>query len=284
MEQFTKQLGLGEASDVAGALGFSLCATFGRFGRAKLRPYIRRSTELRLGTNRQIEMANDCWLKILVNFSPREVPTFAERREVVVTYSDGEGVGAGLGIAPWSSKCKEGSLVAYCMIPESVRQLWDKQTQEEHRDIFLIEAIGPLVLLTTFPKLLRGTVWTHYIDNVGAEYALVKRSSSIRAGDVIVGETWRRIQELNVLPYFDRVASESNPTRGRRSGPWQRVVTARLRENLEEIEKHGVASGSDMDYCKCGVNLLTLAEFRILTLVCGVTLVIHEPYSSDGKA
>ena len=79
----------------------------------------------------------------------------------------------------------------------------------------------------------------HFIDNVAAEYALVKGSSSIRSGDVVIGETWRRIQKLNVAPYFDRVASESNPvdglSRGRREGPWQRIVTAKLPKELDHL-------------------------------------------------
>ena len=168
----------------------------------------------------------------------------------MVTYSDGEGADAGLGIAVWSSRCPNGPLAAYCKIPEFIRRLWDRQKSNEHRDIFLIEAIGPFAILTTFPKILKGSVWTHYIDNVGAEYSLVKGSSSTRAGDVVVGETWRRIVELDIYPYFDRVASSSNPvdglSRGRRHGPWQRVVTARLPADLEELIAAEL-SDSDID-------------------------------------
>ena len=121
---------------------------------------------------------------------------------------------------------------------------------DEWRDIFLIEAIGPLAILTTFPKILKGTVWTHYIDNIGAEYSLVKGSSSTKAGDIVVGETWRRIAELDIYPYFDRVASESNPvdglSRGRRDGPWQRVTKAKLPGNLETLFASEL-SDSDID-------------------------------------
>ncbi len=104
--------------------------------------------------------------------------------------------------------------------------------------------------MTTFPKLLKGTVWTHYIDNIGAEYSLVKGSSSTKAGDVVVGETWRRIVDLDVYPYLDRVASASNPvdglSRGRREGPWKQVIKAKLPENLEHLLADE-ASSSDLD-------------------------------------
>ena len=116
---------------------------------------------------------------------------------------------------------------------------WKREVEAEYRDIFQIEAIGPLALLCTFPNLLKNSVWVHFIDNVAAEYALVKGSSSIKSGDVVIGETWRRIQKLNVAPYFDRVASSSNPvdglSRGRREGPWQRIVKAKLPDDLDRL-------------------------------------------------
>ena len=98
---------------------------------------------------------------------------------------------------------------------------------------------------------MKGALWLHYIDNVAAEYSLVKGSSSIRSGDVVVGETWRSIQKLNIYAYFDRVASESNPvdglSRGRPSGPWQRVVKALLPANLEKLLESEDNSSSDID-------------------------------------
>ena len=118
-------------------------------------------------------------------------------------------------------------------------------------DIFLIEAIGPLAILKTYPKILKGSLWLHCIDNVASEYSLVKGSSSIRSGDIVVGETWRMIQQLGIYAYFDRVASESNPvdglSRGPSEGPCQRVYEARLPTNLEELLQAECSSGSDLD-------------------------------------
>ena len=130
--------------------------------------------------------------------------------------------------------------------------MWDRNHGEaaEMSDIYCIEAIGPLAILTTWPNILKNALWVHYIDNVASQYSLVKGSSSIAAGDVIVGETWKKIQSLGTFAYFDRVESEANPvdglSRGRREGPWQRVVRARLPDNLQELlaaEK----SDSDID-------------------------------------
>ena len=58
----------------------------------------------------------------------------------------------------------------------------------------------------------------------GALSALVKGSSSVESGDVIVGGIWRLIHQLDILPWFDRVDSKSNPvdglSRGTVEGPW----------------------------------------------------------------
>ena len=96
-----------------------------------------------------------------------------------------------------------------------MRNLWDRRAgKEEYNDIFLIEAIGPLSILETFANIVKDSLWLHFIDNVAAEHSLIKGSSSITSGDVVIGETWRRIQQLNAYAYFDRVMSESNPVDG----------------------------------------------------------------------
>ena len=152
-----------------------------------------------------------------------------DRHDLVVSYSDGEGAKAGFGIAVWSSRCPNGPLAAFCEIPQSVRNLWDRRAgKEEYNDIFLIEAIGPLSILQTFPNIVKKSLWLHFIDNVAAQHSLIKGSSSIKSGDIVIGETWRRIQQLNAYAYFERVMSGSNPVDGlgrrRSSGPWKRVL------------------------------------------------------------
>ena len=178
------------------------------------------------------------------------IPVMMEELDVVVSYSDGEGAKAGLGIAVWSSRCPDGPLAAFCEIPQSVRNLWDRRVgKEEYNDIFLIEAIGPLSILETYPNIVKNSLWLHFIDNVAAEHSLIKGSSSISSGDVVIGETWKRIQKLNAYAYFDRVMSESNPvdglSRGRSSGPWKQVLRAELPPNLEQMLEYEASARSD---------------------------------------
>ena len=102
----------------------------------------------------------------------------------------------------------------------------------------MIEAVGPLVLLHTFPRHFRNVVWLHFIDNTAARYSLVRGSSSVMAGDHIVGMTWKKCAVLWAYPYFDRVASKSNPidgvSRGDFVGPWGHVYPAVL--PVEEVQ------------------------------------------------
>ena len=65
------------------------------------------------------------------------------------------------------------------------------------------------------------------IDNVAAQASLVKGSSSVDEGDVITGYTWELACDLGVRPWFDRVASKSNPvdgiSRGDLKGDWDEI-------------------------------------------------------------
>ena len=98
---------------------------------------------------------------------------------------------------------------------------------ENARDIFQIEAVGPLLVLYNWGHLMINHLWIHFIDNSAAEASLVRGSSSSRLGDHVVGLTWMMIQRRLIWSYFDRVESKANPVDGlsRRkfSGPWERV-------------------------------------------------------------
>ena len=112
-----------------------------------------------------------------------------------------------------------------------------------------MEALGPLLLLLTFPKLLVNCMWLHFIDNSAAEASLIRGTSASRLGDHVVGLTWAIIQKRTIWSYFDRVASKSNPTDGisRREfkGPWKQVYKVPF--PLEQVEKFAL-SFSDGTY------------------------------------
>ena len=236
-----QRLGCGEAASLTGQLGFALCACFGRVGRAKIRPFIRRSYEALMDMNVQLQAALIWWRSFLREYKPKSVPTSLKHIDVVISYSDGEGANAGVGVAVWAPKINGPPLAAFTNVPNGIRALWRRRAgrTEEYRDIFLVETIGPLLLLETFPKVMKNSLWIHFIDNEGGQHALVKGSSSIEAGDEIIGMTWSRIQKLGLWLYADRVDSGANPTdglsRGRMQGPWKQVYKATLPKELIKL-------------------------------------------------
>ena len=81
----------------------------------------------------------------------------------VISYSDGEGAEGGVGVAIW--KPGDRTEAGYMKTPASVRKLWSRQKElsGDHYDILEIEAVGPALVLATWPEKLRGCLWTHFI-------------------------------------------------------------------------------------------------------------------------
>ena len=162
---------------------------------------------------------------------PRSIFSSVFPKHLVVTYSDGEGSDAGVGIAAWCpARIGPIPLAGFIEVPFAVRTLWSRQVassswNDELHDITEIEAIGPLLILHNWGWLLRDALWIHFIDNNGALGSLVNGSSSVDQQDIIIGHTWELIARLGVLSWFDRVDSKSNPVDGLSrkdfSGEWQ---------------------------------------------------------------
>ena len=96
-----------------------------------------------------------------------------------------------------------------------------------------------------WPDLLRGMLWIHFIDNDAALASIVRGSSSVASGDVIISWTWRHVMELKAWLWVERVASKSNPvdglSRGRLAGPWEHIEQVwidlgSIRELQREVE------------------------------------------------
>jgi len=106
-------------------------------------------------------------------------------------------------------------LALYCEVPQYLRDYWHSTSSSVvYTDIFLVEALGPLLLLLAFPKTFRNCMWLHCIDNEAAEASLIRGTSSKNHGDHVVGLTWALIQKLGIFAYFDGDSSKSNPVDG----------------------------------------------------------------------
>lgn len=170
-------------------------------GRCFLCPIFRRSySDLRkLGT--PLRAALVWWLLFLRDYCPRPIHCSIQSLPCVASYSEG-GSYAGIGAAVWHGK--EVPLVVFSTVPTVIRNQWQRFSGTDgHGDIFLIEALGPLVLLLVFPKIFRDAMWIYYIDNTAAEASLIRGATSSYIGNHIVGLTWLLIQKRRLWPYFE---------------------------------------------------------------------------------
>ena len=128
-----------------------------------------------------------------------------------------------------------------------LRKIWaDLAGVPNCRDIFLVEAIGPLILLWNFPRIFRNCLWVLFVDNESAEASLVSGTSALPAADHITGLTWELCAIRSLVPYFDRVESRANPldafSRGVKEGPWRGIVEAKF--PVKELIMLAVECGS----------------------------------------
>ena len=141
------------------------------------------------------------WLSFIESYVPRPVPYSLECSPCVVSYSDGEGNMAGVGAALWCPGLPR-PLAVCSEVPVVLRQYWlsAQPSKDRFNDIFLVEAVGPLLLLKTFPNILKACLWLHFIDNTAAEASLIRGASSKDHGDHVVGLTWSIVQQKLIWP------------------------------------------------------------------------------------
>ena len=220
-----EKLGSGLAGKLWGRLQFASTQAYGRTGRAMLRALNRRQHEGgRHGLNPQLKSCITWWIRHLPVLPARPVPINMEKRRVMISYSDGEGSYAQVGIALWAQGQKM-ARAGVVRIPDDLRTHWDsKRKGNRKNDIYEVEAVGPLLVLANFGVDLVDCLWLHFVDNSGALSSLVRGGSSVESGDHITGLTWSHIVGVGCMPWFDRVDSASNPTDGlsreRLQGPW----------------------------------------------------------------
>ena len=77
--------------------------------------------------------------------------------------------------------------------PPSVLVAWPESTEvEPQRHINKIEAVVPAICLCTWPDLIRGSLWLHFIDNDGALACLISGCSKNSLLSAVIDVTWHR--------------------------------------------------------------------------------------------
>ena len=232
------------AGKLFGKMSFMASQFYGRLGKALLRAFSRRQHDRgHVGLNPQLKAACLHWVQCLPTLRPREIPLDLSALPVAVSYSDGEGADAGIGVALWlpGQRARAG----YLQAPIELRRLWARarKAEAEFLDIFEIEAVGPAIVLSNWGHDMQGMLWLHFIDNEAALASLVKGSSSVMSGEVISSFTHSLVAHYSLMPWFDRVDSKSNPVDGLSRndfrGDWDLVpihfppvLTSRLNEFL----------------------------------------------------
>ena len=216
---------------IFGKLGFLSSQFYGRMGRSFLRAFARRQHDANhVGLNPQLRASCEFWLDEISRLRPREVPIDLSQVDVCVSYSDGEGAMGGVGIAVWIPNCQ--TLAGYIQTPPELRAAWARpgRSEGDERDIYEVEAVGPLLVLHNFGHLMQNKLWIHFCDNEAALATLVKGSSSVLSGEYVAAATHRLIGKWSIWPWFDRVDTGSNPvdklSRGDMAGDWRLVPIA----------------------------------------------------------
>ena len=217
----------GQAASLSGKRGFAVSAAFGNLGRAQIRPIITRVCSKAKFLIKALEACIWWWRRFLPSYKPRPDPTQLRSLSVLISYSDGEGKRAGVGVALWAP-WRQFPVAAYTRVPDCIREMWAAvDGRSDLNDIFLVEAVGPLLLLKAIPKLMRRCLWIHFVDNTTAEASLISGTSTLAAGSHVVALTWEECAGHEVWPY-DRVESEANPvdklSRGESNGPCRGVA------------------------------------------------------------
>ena len=189
----SRKLSTCHASEIFGKLSFSAGQLFGRFGRMYLVPFKLRQ----YGKNgcshltAEIERAIAFWLSVLPRFPFHSVPPHSGTPFGQCCSCNMEP------LAPGGVHQPRWFQVDF---PPSVLEAWSQSTDlEPQRHINKIEAIVPAICLCTWPNLIRGSLWLHFIDNDGALSCLVSGCSRNSSLSAVVDYTWAQIPAPGLL-------------------------------------------------------------------------------------
>jgi hypothetical protein len=134
----SKMLACGQVSSLAGKLGFTITAAFGRVGRAKLRPVINRAYSRSRTIDSWLRSCLLWWLRLFFLYRPRPIPCSLQALPTIIGYSDGEGKYGGVGAAAWVAWL-EHPVAVFGEVPASMRMMWATPAGvTDYKDIFLV--------------------------------------------------------------------------------------------------------------------------------------------------
>ena len=140
----------------------------------------------------------------------REVPFSLDGWPLIITVSDGEGTGS-VAVAVWKPREKDFiPRITRVDVPVGAMQSWTRGGARGTA-IMEIEAVGPLLAMSTWSDLFRDSLWLHFIDNEASKYSLIKGSARASESNAIMHATWNECRLRRLYPWWDRVATKDNP-------------------------------------------------------------------------
>lgn len=154
--------------------------------------------------------ARCAWLReFLLHAPPREISFFPSVRPVLV-FTDGaaEDSGVSCGAVVFDPVSRE-RWVFHVPVPLKLVSHW--QSNGSKHVVSQAELLPVLLVLHTFPKMLRNRRLLFFVDNEGVRFSLIKGASRAELSrDMVLGVA-RMVAHLCCLPWYLRVPSESNP-------------------------------------------------------------------------
>ena len=179
-------------------------------------------------------------IEMLLCCPTREMSTSWAKQKPLLMYTDGSSdpnrVPRHVVSAVLFIPAKNEILYTYCEVPHEVASQW----LEAKAYIYLVELFAGPVGFDTFASEMTGQHVIHWVDNNAALGALVKGYSNKSDAIRLVADYWLRAAKYKILPYIDRVESESNisddPSRLNKDGVMDKIGAKYREPNLVSMK------------------------------------------------
>jgi hypothetical protein len=208
-----------DASSLAGKTSFTISPVFGRFGRAALRPLLRRAHSRERALSDELRAALHFLERTVAELEKVVVPLRCPREAPCSLFTDASysrRKGGRIGIVLWCPRAQR-LFYADAVAPAWMRE-WLEDLELKRTYICQFELLAALAAYLTFPDLLADRQVHHFIDNSAAISGLVSAYSSSADSCAIIHAYYVLAVTLRPAAWFSFVYSEDNiadlPSRG----------------------------------------------------------------------
>lgn len=206
----TGVLSPGEASKMAGRLGFSVCVSGNRVGRAFIKPF-HAQAHLPLARHTispQLRRAGE-WFAEYLTHCPTSVRSFqTEGRPKVISWSDASGQGN------WVAAVIFVSGQFFWTRTKTPDQVLAELLPRQDCQIQFQELLGLILTWHTFQSVLGTSLWLAFVDNNAVLHSVTKGSGCGPEAEYCIGRLWLELANRQVDLRVARVESCANISDG----------------------------------------------------------------------